>query len=86
MTAVMSEPTLSHRERAMLRAVAQGRCELSGGSEPDLYVDGVPCCDQHTAHDLAHAGLVRAERAARLDERAPATLTEAGRRALSLAG
>ena len=38
---------LSHRDRAILRAVAEGRATLRCGCLPDLFVDGVACCDQH---------------------------------------
>ncbi|MFI9813224.1 hypothetical protein [Saccharothrix variisporea] len=74
---------LSNRARAMLRAVAAGRAQLSGGVEPDLYVDGLPCCDQTTTHDLVRAGLLRARRAVGLDERTDAELTDAGRAAIA---
>jgi hypothetical protein len=74
---------LSGRAKAMLRAVAAGRGQLSGGHEPDLYVDGLPCCDQMVSHDLVHAGLLRARRAVGLDERADAELTEEGRAAIA---
>ncbi|WP_199441712.1 hypothetical protein [Umezawaea beigongshangensis] len=52
-------PELTGRARSMLRAVAAGRAEFCGGREPDLYVDGLPCCDQLTTHELVRAGLVR---------------------------
>lgn len=71
-----SEPT--HRALAMLRAVAEGRAELSSGSEPDLYVDGLPC-DYVTAHELAHAGLIQPRWPVLRGHRAPAVLTTAGR-------
>lgn len=74
---------LSGRAKAMLRAVAAGRGQLSGGREPDLYVDGLPCCDQMVTHDLVHAGLLRARRAVRLDERTDAELTDEGRAAIA---
>ncbi|MEV0676501.1 hypothetical protein AB0I60_08250 [Actinosynnema sp. NPDC050436] len=74
---------LSGRAKAMLRAVAAGRGELSGGREPDLYVDGLPCCDRTATHDLVHAGLLRPRRAVGLDERSDAELTEAGRAAIA---
>ncbi|GAA1334190.1 hypothetical protein [Saccharothrix algeriensis] len=74
---------LSGRAKAMLRAVAAGRGELSGGREPDLYVDGLPCCDQMVTHALVEAGLLRARRVVRLDERTAAVLTEAGRAAIA---
>ena len=50
---------LSHRANAMLRAVAANRAEMTLSAEPDLRVDGLLCCDQATARDLAHAGLIR---------------------------
>ncbi|MBM7776205.1 hypothetical protein JOD54_006409 [Actinokineospora baliensis] len=81
----MSEPAdqLSHRARAMLRAVAEGRGHLASGSEPDLYIDGVPCCDQFTAHLLTHDGLITATHG-RFGELVPATLTTAGTTALGV--
>ncbi|MFI9007166.1 hypothetical protein ACIGNX_08055 [Actinosynnema sp. NPDC053489] len=74
---------LSGRAKAMLRAVAAGRAQLTGGREPDLYVDGLPCCDQMVTHDLVRAGLLRARRAVGLDERADAELTDEGRAAIA---
>ncbi|OXM69966.1 hypothetical protein [Amycolatopsis vastitatis] len=80
----MSTPSnaLSRRAIAMLKAVAEGRAELRCSCEPDLRVDGLSCCDQTTAHDLAHAGLVRATRLVAPGQWAPAELTDAGHRAL----
>jgi hypothetical protein len=75
--------TLSGRAMAMLRAVDAGRAEFSGGREPDLYVDGLPCCDQSATHALVHAGLLRPSTPVALDERVRAELTEEGRAALS---
>ena len=43
---------LTHRDRAILRAVAIGTAELVAGAEPDLYLDGLACSDQFTAHRL----------------------------------
>lgn len=74
---------LSGRAKAMLRAVAAGRAQLTGGREPDLYVDGLPCCDQTATHDLVRSGLLRARRAVGLEERTDAELTEAGRAAIA---
>ncbi|MYW93693.1 hypothetical protein G3I59_24515 [Amycolatopsis rubida] len=51
--------TPNRRALAMLRAIAAGRAELTRSCEPDLRVDGLPCCDQTTAHDLVREGLVR---------------------------
>lgn len=69
---------INGRALAMLRAVAAGRAQLTCSSEPDLFVDGLPCCDQFTAHVLAHEGLIRPSRVAPLGHRVPATLTAAG--------
>ncbi|MGH3951578.1 MAG: hypothetical protein ACRDSE_21080 [Pseudonocardiaceae bacterium] len=68
----------SYRALAMLRAVGAGRAQLSCSSEPDLFVDGVPCCDQFTAHILARQGLVQPKRPGAVGTRVPATLTPAG--------
>jgi hypothetical protein len=46
------------RDRAVLRAVAAGRCELRAGCEPELVVDGVRCADSAVAQRLIAAGLV----------------------------
>ncbi|MBB5954804.1 hypothetical protein FHS29_001374 [Saccharothrix tamanrassetensis] len=81
MTSIAQE--LSGRAKAMLRAVAAGRGQLSGGREPDLYVDGLPCCDQMVTHDLVHAGLLRARRVVGLNERVDAELTDEGRAAIA---
>ncbi|HEY0499154.1 MAG TPA: hypothetical protein VGD48_25650 [Kutzneria sp.] len=75
---------LPHRAIAMLRAVATGRAELTDSSEPDLRVDGLPCCDQAMAHDLVHAGLITAT-GSRTDWM-PARLTPSGARVLADAG
>lgn len=75
---------LNNRERATLRAVALGRAEISCSCEPDLFVDGLACCDQFTAHRLARLALVAPLRSGRLGERVPATLTDTARAALNL--
>jgi hypothetical protein len=72
---------LSHRARAMLRAVAAGRAVMSSSCEPDLFIDGVPCCDQMAAHALAHGGYIRP--ASEDADRVPAVLTDAGRAVLA---
>jgi len=46
------------RDRAVLRAVAAGRCELRAGCEPELVVDGMRCADSGVAARLIAAGLV----------------------------
>lgn len=48
------------RDRAVLRAVAAGRCQLRAGCEPLLLVDGVACADSGVARRLIGAGLVAA--------------------------
>ncbi|NIH84067.1 hypothetical protein [Amycolatopsis granulosa] len=73
---------LSHRARAMLRAVAQGRAVMSSSCEPDLFIDGVACCDQMTAHALAHGGYIRPATEDG-ERRVPAVLTDAGRAVLA---
>jgi len=76
--ATTQPPVASHRVLAMLRAVAAGRAQVSCSAEPDLFVDGVPCCDQFTAHVLAHEGLVRPSQPGTPGQRVPAVLTRAG--------
>jgi hypothetical protein len=69
---------LTHRDRAILRAVAGGTAELQGSTQPDLFVDGRCCSDQLAARRLAHAGLIAGARPATPGQRVPARLTEAG--------
>ncbi|WP_020661304.1 hypothetical protein [Amycolatopsis benzoatilytica] len=73
---------MNHREQATLRAVAGGHAELSCSCEPDLFVDGLSCCDQATVRDLVRKGLIGPARPGRHGERVPAVLTPAGERAL----
>lgn len=70
---------LSHRDRALLRAVASGHSELVPGPLPVLIIDGRCCCDQLAARRLTEAGLVDPPAAARRT----ATLTAAGRALLA---
>lgn len=65
---------------AMLRAVAAGRALISRSCEPDLFIDGVACCDQVSAHELARDGYIRPSRSG---DRVPAELTDAGRAVLT---
>jgi hypothetical protein len=74
---------LSRREFAMLHATAAGRGEITGSGEPDLFIDGLACCDQSAAHYLAHAGLVHATRPAEAGQRVPAELTTPGHAVLA---
>ena len=64
------------RDRAVLRAVAAGRCELSPDCEPVLIVDGVRYADSGVAKRLIAAGLV-----VKPVNSAVAQLTPAGRAA-----
>ncbi|GAA5104548.1 hypothetical protein GCM10025762_06390 [Haloechinothrix salitolerans] len=68
----------SYRMLAMLRAVSQHRAEMTCSCEPDLYIDGVTCCDQVTAHDLARYRLIHPMRLGAIGQRVPAGLTAAG--------
>ncbi|MCR6482780.1 hypothetical protein M8542_08120 [Amycolatopsis sp. OK19-0408] len=74
---------LTHRAMAMLKAVAAGRAQMSCSCEPDLFIDGFACCDQITAHALAHGGYLQPA-AEGATGRVPAELTEAGRAALEI--
>jgi hypothetical protein len=73
---------LSARARAILRAVAEGRTEMSDSCEPDMFVDGLACCDQTLAHSLIHAGLVHPAHASQRPGRRPVALTRRGFEAL----
>jgi hypothetical protein len=68
------------RDRAVLRAIAAGRCWLRTGCEPLLVVDGVACADSGVARRLIVAGLV----APPVGVADRARLTPAGRAALGL--
>ncbi|WP_219417058.1 hypothetical protein [Pseudonocardia nigra] len=70
--------TLSHRDRAVLRAVAAGRCAIADAIGVALVVDGLACCDQHVGARLARAGLIGAAAG-------PARLTATGRALLDAA-
>ncbi|GLY65947.1 hypothetical protein [Amycolatopsis taiwanensis] len=74
---------LNHRERATLKAVASGHAEITCSSEPDLFFDGLTCCDQTTAHRLANLGLIAPAHDGRPGERVPAVLTDTGRAAFT---
>ncbi|MEC3975530.1 hypothetical protein [Amycolatopsis sp. H20-H5] len=74
---------LSFRALNMLRAVRDGRAQITLSCEPDFYVDGMPCCHQDAAHSLARQGLIAPARLGVLGERVTATLTEFGLLALT---
>lgn len=61
--------TLSHRDRAVLAAVAAGRGTVTAGR---LLIDGLPCADQFVAARLRAAGVLEARASG------PAHLTGAG--------
>ena len=82
-TTAPSATALTRRDRAILKAVADGRAELVYGAEPDLLLDGRCCCDQMAAHRLAHAGLIAPLTIAPVGQRVPARLTAAGTAQLS---
>jgi hypothetical protein len=87
MTATIPEQSvLTCRDRAILRAVAAGAAELSGGSHPDLFLDGRCCCDQFAAHRLVESGLIASSSSAGPCSRVPARLTAAGQALLGRPG
>jgi hypothetical protein len=75
-----TSPALSPRDRAVLRAVAAGRCEISGRLGGALVVDGLFLSDQFAGHRLAGAGLI-----ARDPQLGEAVLTPSGRALLAAA-
>jgi len=75
------ERLLSHRDRAILRAVGRGRAEIVVGAEPDLFLDGRCCSDQMAAHRLVRAGLIVAAGPGAIGQRVDARLSAAGERA-----
>ncbi|MCE6995243.1 hypothetical protein LZG04_10530 [Saccharothrix sp. S26] len=74
---------LNHRARALLRAIAAGRAEVTRSVEPDLRVDGLLCSDQSAARELAHAGLLRPAVPGDSGSWVPAELTPAGHAVLA---
>lgn len=79
----MSTSDLPQRALAMLRAAASGRAEMTCSCEPDLFIDGLACCDQVTARFLAHADLICPARPGAIGQRVPVRLTAAGRTAVT---
>jgi hypothetical protein len=69
---------LNNRERATLRAVAEGRVQITCSCEPDLYIDGIAFCDQQTAHQLVHHGFMRPAEPGRPGDLVAAELTGPG--------
>ncbi len=72
---------LTGRDRAVLRAVAAGRCRLGLGYAPELRIDGFVCADAAVGYRLLAAGLIRHEDPGL--PFGPAALTVAGRAALA---
>ena len=77
-------PLLNRRELATLRAVASGEAEISCSKAPDLFLDGLACCDQSTARRLATLGLVEAAHQGASGARVPAVVTETGKHVLAV--
>jgi hypothetical protein len=75
---------LCRRDRAVLVAVAAGRCSLVCGSEPDLLVDNLWFCDQHRVHCLISLGLLTTRTSGHVGCCLPAVLTAQGGIALEL--
>jgi hypothetical protein len=73
--------TISHRDRAVLRAVAAGRCTVWTEGGTALRVDGLLFADQFAGARLTRAGLI----AAPGPVPAPAQLTESGKILLAAA-
>lgn len=69
---------LNRRQLAVLVATAEGRCELSSSCEPDVFVDGLCCCDHSVGGLLLRAGLVRRATLTLADQRVPVEVTELG--------
>ena len=70
----------THRDRAILAAIAAGRCAVAGSA---LLVDGRQCADQFAAARLQAAGWLALSVADDLARRVPAELTAAGRAQVS---
>ena len=74
---------LNRRARAMLRAVSEGRAEMTRSCEADLRIDGCGVCDQFTAHALADDGLIRPVLRLPIGQWSRAELTTRGRAVLT---
>jgi hypothetical protein len=76
----MSQATyaLTRPQKAMLRAVNDGKAEFVWSSEPDLLIDGRFVNDQPAAHELSHAGLVQPAMSVAFGARVAARLTDTG--------
>jgi hypothetical protein len=72
--------SLSNRDRAVLRAVASGRCEISSPMGGALVVDGLCMSDQFVGPRLLAAGFIAAG-----PRPGPARLTASGAALLEVA-
>ncbi len=72
---------LSHRDRAVLRAVAAGRSKIAENANASLIIDGLCCSDQLAGLRLTRAGLI----APVGSPPGPVRLTAAGRALLEAA-
>jgi hypothetical protein len=72
---------LTHRDHAILQAVADGRCVASGDIGMSLLIDGLYCSDQFVGVRLTGAGLI----AFSVAQPGPAKLTPSGRALLGVA-
>ena len=79
---ITSTRALSHRDRAVLRAIRAGRCQVSGRAATLLVIDGVGCSDLFVASRLVQAGLI----ASHGPRPAPARQTASGIALLEEAG
>ncbi|WP_051342302.1 hypothetical protein [Pseudonocardia spinosispora] len=80
-TTTTERPALNRRDRALLIAVAAGRCQLSPGPLPRLLIDWRGACDQLAAYQLLANGLITA--GTRTGDVLRAVLTPAGTEALA---
>jgi hypothetical protein len=55
----MLRTQISSRDRAVLRAIAEGRCVVSGDVGNPLTIDGFRCADQFAKARLSGAGLIK---------------------------
>lgn len=81
-SAPSTEGGISHRERAMLRAVADGRAKMMAGCGCDLTIDGA-WCDHLAAQHLLRAGLIRPVGSSDIGQMVPVEITPTGARLLA---
>jgi hypothetical protein len=72
-------PSINHRDRSVLLAVAAGRCEMSAHHGCSLMIDGLGCSDQFVGPRLVQAGLIAGSCPG------PVQLTDSGRAFLEAA-